>query len=127
VHVGGNDYELVKQVSEYVDRNRHPDSLLAYATEQLSSIPGLRIIGTAPHKGPILTFHIDGVHPLDLATLLDLHNISIRSGHLCAQPLLRKLGLTAAARISFGLYNTRDEVDRFLEALHTTLHAVARV
>lgn len=117
----------LKTALAFVDRNRHPDPLLAYATEQLSSIPGLRIIGTAPHKGPILTFHIDGVHPLDLATLLDLHNISIRSGHLCAQPLLRKLGLTAAARISFGLYNTRDEVDRFLEALHTTLHAVARV
>ena len=72
---------------------------------------------TAPEKGPILTFQIEGVHPLDLATFLDLKNIALRSGHLCAQPLLRAFGLEAAARASFGIYNTLDEVDRFCEAL----------
>lgn len=107
----------LKTALEFVEKHKHPDTLLGFATEKLLKIPGLKIIGTAPEKGPILTFHIEGVHPLDLATLLDLKNISIRSGHLCAQPLLRKFGLTAAARASFGLYNTREEVDQLIEAV----------
>ena len=107
---------------EFVEQHRQPDFLLPYATERLQAIPDLRILGTAPHKGPILTFHIEGVHPLDLATWLDLKNIAIRSGHLCAQPLLRKFGLAAAARASFGLYNTLEEVDRFADALVEAIH-----
>lgn len=107
----------LKAALEFIEQHRHSENLQEYAAERLLSIPGLKIIGTAPEKGPIITFHIEGIHPLDIATLLDLRNISIRSGHLCAQPLLRKFGLEAAARISFGIYNTREEVDRFLEAL----------
>jgi cysteine desulfurase / selenocysteine lyase len=95
----------------------HEDALLRRASVQLADIPGLRIIGTAPAKGPILTFQIEGVHPLDLATFLDLKNIAIRSGHLCAQPALRAFGLDAVARASFGLYNTPEEVDRFCSAV----------
>jgi cysteine desulfurase/selenocysteine lyase len=105
---------------EDIGRDRiafHEDALLRRATGQLSEIPGLRIIGTSPNKGPILTFQIEGIHPLDLATFLDLKNIAIRSGHLCAQPALRAFGLDAAARASFGLYNTLEEVDRFCEAV----------
>lgn len=107
----------LKMALEFIERHRRPDHLLAYATERLLAIPNLRIIGTAPRKGPILTFHIEGIHPLDIATLLDLKNIAIRSGHLCAQPLLRKFGLTGAARASFGIYNTLEEVDQFADAL----------
>lgn len=95
----------------------HEDALLRHATEKLSSIPNLRILGTAPEKGPIITFHIEGVHPLDLATFLDLKHIAIRSGHLCAQPAMRAFGLESAARASFGIYNTLEEVDRFCEAV----------
>jgi cysteine desulfurase/selenocysteine lyase len=95
----------------------HENALLKRATEQLLAIPNLRILGTAPNKGPILTFHIEGVHPLDLATLLDLDNIAIRSGHLCAQPAMRAFGLEAAARASFGIYNTAEEVDLFAAAI----------
>lgn len=95
----------------------HEDALLRHATAKLSSIPNLRILGTAPEKGPIITFHIEGVHPLDLATFLDLKHIAIRSGHLCAQPAMRAFGLEAAARASFGIYNTLEEVDRFAEAV----------
>lgn len=94
-------------------------ALLRRAEERLAAIPGLRFLGTAPGKGPILTFQIEGVHPLDLATFLDLKNIAIRSGHLCAQPAMRAFGLEAAARASFGIYNTLDEVDRFAEAVET--------
>ena len=91
--------------------------LLTLATEGLGRIPGLRIIGTSERKGPILTFTIDGVHPLDLAALLDCQNIAIRTGHLCAQPLLRRFGCEAAARASFALYNTEEDVERLIEAV----------
>jgi cysteine desulfurase/selenocysteine lyase len=107
----------LKSALEFIKAHRQPDELLPYATKALEAIPNLKIIGTAPQKGPIITFHIEGIHSLDLATLLDLKHIAIRSGHLCAQPLLRKFGLTTAARISFGIYNTRQEVDQFVEAL----------
>ncbi len=80
-------------------------------------IEGLRVIGTASNKGALFTFSIEGVHPLDVATLLDLKNISIRSGHLCAQTALRRFGLTAALRASFGVYNTREDVERFVREL----------
>lgn len=107
----------LKTALEFIEENRESDNLLAYATQHLQAIPGLKIIGTAPAKAAIITFSIEGVHPLDLASLLDLKDIAIRSGHLCAQPLLRKFGLTAAARASFGIYNTRSEIDLFAEAV----------
>lgn len=105
---------------EKIGRNNlasHGKKLLERATKHLLSIPGLHILGSAPQKGPILTFHMEGVHPLDLATFIDLQHIAIRSGHLCAQPALRRFGLESAARASFGIYNTAEEVDRFAEAL----------
>lgn len=95
--------------------------LLAYATEKLLQIPNLRILGTVPDKGAIITFTIDGIHPLDLATLLDCKGIAIRTGHHCSQPSMERFGLTAASRISFGLYNTLEEIDFFLQALSDTL------
>lgn len=107
----------LKTALEFVEKHVKPDLLLPYATKKLLAIPNLRIIGTAPEKGPIITFHIDGIHPLDLATLLDLKNIAVRSGHLCTQILLRKFGLEAAVRVSFGIYNTQGEVDQFAEAV----------
>lgn len=107
----------LKTALEFTAQHRHLPSLLPYATERLQAVAGVKILGTAPEKGPILTFTLEGVHPLDLATMLDLKQIAIRSGHLCAQPLLRKFGLTAAARASFGVYNTLEEVDRWIEAL----------
>lgn len=90
----------------------------------LAQIPGLRILGTAPNKGTLTTFTIEGIHPLDLTTLLDLKHIAIRSGHLCAQPALRAFGLDAAARVSFGLYNTLSDVEFFIQNLHTAIKAL---
>jgi cysteine desulfurase/selenocysteine lyase len=107
----------LKAALEFTEQNLRPDPFTPYVTERLQKISRLKIIGTAPEKGPIITFHIEGMHPLDLATLLDLKNISIRSGHLCAQPLLSKFGLTAVSRISFGLYNSFQDVDLFLSEL----------
>lgn len=95
--------------------------LLAYATEQLLTIPGMRIIGTAPHKGALISFVIDGAHALDIGTLLDLQGIAVRTGHHCAQPILRQFDVKAASRVSFGLYNVKEDVDQLIEALQGAL------
>ncbi len=95
----------------------HENGLRIMLEEQFRSIEGLRILGESSDKGPLTTFTIEGIHPLDIATLLDLKNIAIRSGHLCAQPCLRSFGLETAARVSFGIYNTVEEVYYFLEEL----------
>jgi len=95
----------------------HEEKLLRLATVEMLRIPGLKILGTAPNKGPLITFVIDGIHPLDVASFLDMKHIAIRSGHLCAQPVLRCFGLEAADRISFGIYNTEEEVHQFIKAL----------
>ncbi|MBS0620679.1 MAG: cysteine desulfurase [Verrucomicrobia bacterium] len=103
----------------------HGKKLLEQATKRLSSIPGLRIIGTAKNKGPILSFTVEGAHPLDIGTLLDLRGFAVRTGHLCAQPTLRHFGVTALTRISFGVYNTPEEVDLFADALEEVLRILA--
>lgn len=93
------------------------NELLAEALPLLSAIPGLTILGQAKNRAAIITFTVEGVHPLDIATLLDTHGIAIRSGHLCVQPLLRRFGLFAAARASFAFYNTKAEIHHFCTLL----------
>lgn len=92
-------------------------ALLVYATEKMTKLPGLTIIGTAQKKGAIISFKVEGIHPLDIGTLLDLKGIAIRTGHHCAQPLMQHYAVPAAARASFGLYNTENEIDCFISAL----------
>jgi cysteine desulfurase/selenocysteine lyase len=104
----------------------YEEELRLYATEKLQAIEGLRILGTASHKGPIVTFTVEGAHSLDIGTFLDLKGISVRTGHLCAQPLLRRFGLTAAVRLSFAPYNTVEEIDLCVAALHEILVQVCR-
>ena len=97
----------------------HEEDLLLYATARLKSeFPDSFILGEAPNKGGILSFGIGEIHPFDLGTLLDRMGIAIRTGHHCAEPLLASYEHQAVARASFGLYNTREEVDRFFDALH---------
>lgn len=96
---------------------KHEHELLVYATEKLQQIPGLRIIGNATHKGGIISILIDGIHALDLGTMLDLQGIAVRTGHHCAQPVMRHFHVPSTTRLSFGLYNTEEEIDRFIEAL----------
>ncbi len=95
----------------------HEDILVAYATEQLLSIPGIRIIGTAKSKAGIVSFVMDGVHPHDMGTILDREGIAIRTGHHCTQPVMDFFGVPATSRASFGMYNTRSEVDTFVAAI----------
>jgi cysteine desulfurase/selenocysteine lyase len=92
--------------------------LLEYATGVLSDTPGVRVIGAARWKAGILSFVLDGVHPHDIATMLDREGIAIRAGHHCCQPLMHRLGLAATARASLALYNTREEIDALGAALH---------
>lgn len=99
----------------------HEAVLYAAAYDALSSINALSVHGTAPGKGAVLSFSVEGVHPHDLAQILDKYGVAIRAGHHCAQPLMTHLGVSATARASFGLYNTLEEVDAFSEALQKTL------
>ena len=92
--------------------------LLAFATERLAEVPGLRVIGTARRKAAVLSFTMDGIHPHDLGTILDHEGIAIRAGHHCAQPVMERFGVPATARASFGLYNTCEEVEALAAALH---------
>lgn len=96
----------------------HEDALYRKALAALKQVNGLKVFGDAEQKGPILSFAIEGAHPHDIAQLVDRYGIAIRAGHHCAQPLMSHLGVTATARASFGIYNTLDEVDAFVEALN---------
>ncbi len=91
--------------------------LLAYATERILTVPGVRIIGTAKQKAGVLSFVMDGIHPHDIGTILDSEGIAIRTGHHCAQPVMERFGVPATARASFAFYNTKEEVDAFIKAL----------
>ncbi len=95
----------------------HEHALLAYATPQLQAIPGLRIIGTAPGKASVLSFVIDGTHPMDIGTLLDQQGIAVRTGHHCTQPLMARFGIPGTVRASFAFYNTMEEVDKLEQAV----------
>jgi cysteine desulfurase/selenocysteine lyase len=96
-------------------------ALLDYATEQLSQIDGLRIVGQAPEKIAVVSFVIDGVHPQDIGVLLDKFGVAIRTGHHCAQPLMARYDIVGTCRASFAFYNTKEEIDLFVKALKRCL------
>lgn len=91
--------------------------LLAYATEKFSTIPGVRLIGTARQKASVLSFVVEGIHPHDVGTILDQEGIAVRTGHHCAQPVMERFGVDATARASLGLYNTREEIDALVRGI----------
>jgi cysteine desulfurase/selenocysteine lyase len=96
---------------------RHEAELLQYATEKVSALPGIKLIGTAKEKAGVLSFVIEGVHPHDIGTILDQEGIAIRTGHHCAQPVMEHYGIPATARASFGLYNTKEEIDALVSGI----------
>ena len=95
----------------------HEEGILHYATERLSQVEGLKIIGQASDKAAIISFIMDGVHAHDIGTIIDRAGVAVRVGHHCAQPVMERFGIAATARASFGLYNTPTEVDTLVEAL----------
>jgi len=95
----------------------HEHELLAYATAGLSKVPGIRVVGNAREKAAVLSFVMEGVHPHDIGTILDQEGIAVRTGHHCAQPIMQRFGIPATVRASFGLYNTRSEVDALMAGI----------
>ena len=100
---------------ENIERYEH--DLIAYATEKLSSIAGVRLIGTARERAGVVSFVIEGIHPHDIGTILDQEGIAIRTGHHCAQPIMQRFGIPATARASFAFYNTKEEVDALAQGI----------
>lgn len=109
---------------EYVERlgraeiARREHELLEYGTEALKSVPGVRLVGTAPSKIGVLSFTMDYAHPHDIGTIVDAEGVAIRTGHHCAQPVMERFGIAATARASLGVYNDRSDIDALVRALH---------
>jgi cysteine desulfurase/selenocysteine lyase len=95
----------------------HENAVLRYATDALESVPGVRLIGTAPGKVAALSFLMDVAHPHDIGTIVDSEGVAIRTGHHCAQPVMEHFGIAATARASLGMYNTTDDIDALVGAL----------
>ncbi len=103
----------------------HEHDLLEYATQRLSDIPEVKIIGTAAEKASVISFTIDGIHPHDIGTILDQQGIAIRAGHHCAQPVLDFFEVPATARASFAFYNTREDVDKLVDSIQKVIEVFA--
>lgn len=121
------DVIVMKPAIEFINKygksniRAHEEELLAYATSKLKEIAGLKIIGDVENKVSVISFVIEGVHPQDLAILLDNQGIAVRTGHHCAQPLMQRLGIVGTTRVSFAAYNTLAEIDVLIAALHKSL------
>src|SRR5699024_4419594 len=102
----------------------HEYKIVSEAIRRLNERPGVTVYGPAPevHRAGVVSFSVDGVHPHDVAALLDEKGVAVRAGHHCAQPLLKKLGVTATTRASFYLYNTEDDIDRLIEGVEHAQH-----
>lgn len=117
------DIAALSQALDFIDRvglkemEEHEISLLRRAEAGLRDIGHITIYGTSDHKGPVLSFLVDGQHPYDVGVLLDQMGVAVRTGHHCAQPLMERLGITGTVRASFAVYNTAAEVDAFLAAI----------
>jgi cysteine desulfurase/selenocysteine lyase len=99
----------------------HDARLLAYATDAISTIDGVRLFGTAEHKAGVLSFNIDGIHPHDLGTVVDHQGVAIRTGHHCAMPVMEFFGIAGTARASLALYNNRQDIDQLVDALELAI------
>ncbi len=111
--------EAIDFVSELGVENiaRYENELLTYATDQLMTIPGMRIIGTAKKKASVISFLVNDIHPFDLGTMLDKMGLAVRTGHHCAQPIMDFYGIPGTLRASFAIYNTKEEIDRLIEGI----------
>lgn len=117
------DVVALKTALEYVNElgleniSAYEQELLAYATDRLEAIEGLKIVGKAREKVSVISFVMDGIHPQDIGVLLDQQGIAIRTGHHCTQPLMQRFGIVGTSRASFAVYNTKEEVDLLVEGL----------
>lgn len=117
------DVIAVKTAIEYIEElgkenvAAYENELLAYATEQLSKIEGLKIIGQAKEKVSVISFVIEGIHPQDIGVILDQQGIAVRTGHHCTQPLMKRFGIPGTSRASFAVYNTKEEIDKLVKGI----------
>lgn len=117
------DVIAVKTAIEYLEElgrenvAAYENELLAYATEQLSKIEGLKIIGQAKEKVSVISFIIEGIHPQDIGVILDQQGIAVRTGHHCTQPLMKRFGIPGTSRASFAVYNTKEEIDKLVKGI----------
>lgn len=116
--------DFIKEVGKEQIRT-HENELLAYATDQLKAIPGLRIIGEAQDKVSLVSFVVEGTHPQDIGVLLDNMGIAVRTGHHCTQPLMRRFGIPGTVRASFAVYNQKEEIDVLVGGLYKTIKMLA--
>ena len=115
----GASYDFMSQFN-IQEIFKYEKELYEYAVDKLQSFNDVQIIGHSKNKGAILSFTIDNIHPNDIGLFLDQNNVAVRTGHHCAQPLLKKLNLNATTRASFGIYNNKNDVDVFFEAIKET-------
>lgn len=112
----GAAVEYMQQIGhEFIARHEH--NLLVYGMEQLKTIEGIRFIGTAENKASVISFLLEGAHPYDVGTLLDQMGVAVRTGHHCTQPLMDRFGIPGTVRASFAIYNTKEDVDRLVDAV----------
>lgn len=102
--------------------HKHEADLLQYATQKLKEVEGLRIIGEAKEKASVISFVVDGIHAYDLGVIIDKMGVAVRTGHHCTQPLMQRFGVFGTVRASFAFYNTKEEVDVFMEALNRAIN-----
>jgi len=120
----GTAIDYIQEIGiENIARQEH--TLTQYAIEQMSEIEGIHLIGTAPEKVSVVSFMIDGIHPYDLGMMLDANGIAIRTGHHCAQPLMKRYGVEGMARASFAFYNTQEEIDTFCTNIRQAMTILA--
>ncbi len=100
----------------------HEHALLVYATEKVSALPSVKLVGTAKHKVGVLSFTVDGIHPFDIGQMLDARGIAVRTGHHCTQPLMDRFGIEGTVRASFSVYNTKKEIDQLVEGLERIIN-----
>ncbi len=128
-HIAGNI--AAKQAVDFINEigldaiARYEHELLDYATDKLSAIKGLKIIGTAPEKSAVISFVIEGLHPYDIGSILDKYGIAVRTGHHCTQPLMQFYDIPGTVRLSFAVYNTKAEIDVFTTHLQKTLQMLS--
>lgn len=117
---GAHGLAVALDYMEALGRDRileHEERLTQYGEEALSRLPGVRLLGAGQRRLAVLSFEVDGIHPHDLATILDQHRVAVRAGHHCAQPLMDRLGVPATTRASFGIYNDESDVDALVDAI----------
>jgi cysteine desulfurase/selenocysteine lyase len=103
----------------------HEREVVAYAESALREVPGLRFVGTPRERAGAISFLLGDVHPHDVATIVDRHGVAVRAGHHCAQPVMKRFGVAATVRASFGVYSTREDVDALVRALHAAREVFA--